>query len=631
MAHASDLIATDIERYLEQHQHKELLRFITCGSVDDGKSTLIGRLLYESKLLFDDHLAAVERDSHKWGTQGDRIDFALLVDGLAAEREQGITIDVAYRFFSTDKRKFIVADTPGHEQYTRNMVTGASTADCAVLMVDARKGVLVQTRRHSYLVDLLGIRHVLVAVNKMDLVGYAQTVFDDIARDYRRFAEKLGFESVTFVPLSAFEGDNVLEPSTNMGWWRGTTLMRWLETVPVDNERMRAAPMRLPVQWVNRPNLDFRGFAGTLTSGTVAPGDAVRIQPSGRETVVSRIVTHDGDLPLAVAGQAVTLVLRDEVDASRGDMISAATAPAEVADQFECTLVWMDDEPLLPGRPYLLKIGALTASATVTDIVHEVDVNTLHEAPARRLALNAIAVCRLSLDRAIPFDEYTANRETGGFVLIDRLSNRTAGAGMIRSALRKASDIHVQAYDVDKAWRASMKHQKPCVLWFTGLSGSGKSTIANLVERKLAARGQHTYILDGDNVRHGLNRDLGFSPEDRVENLRRVAEVAKLMVDAGLIVITAFISPYRADRDAARALFAPGEFLEVFVDAPLAVAEGRDPKGLYKRARAGQLKSFTGVDAPYEVPSASEVRIDSENTSIEAAADQVIAALEAAR
>jgi bifunctional enzyme CysN/CysC len=631
MAHASDLIATDIERYLEQHQHKELLRFITCGSVDDGKSTLIGRLLYESKLLFDDHLAAVERDSHKWGTQGDRIDFALLVDGLAAEREQGITIDVAYRFFSTDKRKFIVADTPGHEQYTRNMVTGASTADCAVLMVDARKGVLVQTRRHSYLVDLLGIRHVLVAVNKMDLVGYAQTVFDDIARDYRRFAEKLGFESVTFVPLSAFEGDNVLEPSTNMGWWRGTTLMRWLETVPVDNERMRAAPMRLPVQWVNRPNLDFRGFAGTLTSGTVAPGDAVRIQPSGRETVVSRIVTHDGDLPLAVAGQAVTLVLRDEVDASRGDMISAATAPAEVADQFECTLVWMDDEPLLPGRPYLLKIGALTASATVTDIVHEVDVNTLHEAPARRLALNAIAVCRLSLDRAIPFDEYTANRETGGFVLIDRLSNRTAGAGMIRSALRKASDIHVQAYDVDKAWRASMKHQKPCVLWFTGLSGSGKSTIANLVERKLAARGQHTYILDGDNVRHGLNRDLGFSPEDRVENLRRVAEVAKLMVDAGLIVITAFISPYRADRDAARALFAPGEFLEVFVDAPLAVAEGRDPKGLYKRARAGQLKSFTGVDAPYEVPSASEVRIDSENTSIEAAADQVIAVLEAAR
>jgi bifunctional enzyme CysN/CysC len=416
-----------------------------------------------------------------------------------------------------------------------------------------------------------------------------------------------------------------------MGWWRGTTLMRWLETVPVDNERMRAAPMRLPVQWVNRPNLDFRGFAGTLTSGTVAPGDAVRIQPSGRETVVSRIVTHDGDLPLAVAGQAVTLVLRDEVDASRGDMISAATAPAEVADQFECTLVWMDDEPLLPGRPYLLKIGALTASATVTDIVHEVDVNTLHEAPARRLALNAIAVCRLSLDRAIPFDEYTANRETGGFVLIDRLSNRTAGAGMIRSALRKASDIHVQAYDVDKAWRASMKRQKPCVLWFTGLSGSGKSTIANRVERKLAARGQHTYILDGDNVRHGLNRDLGFSPEDRVENLRRVAEVAKLMVDAGLIVITAFISPYRADRDAARALFAPGEFLEVFVDAPLAVAEGRDPKGLYKRARAGQLKSFTGVDAPYEVPSASEVRIDSENTSIEAAADQVIAVLEAAR
>ena len=628
MAHASDLIATDIEQYLKQHEHKELLRFITCGSVDDGKSTLIGRLLYESKLLFEDHLAAVERDSRKWGTQGEQIDFALLVDGLAAEREQGITIDVAYRFFSTDRRKFIVADTPGHEQYTRNMVTGASTADCAVMMVDARKGVLVQTRRHSYLVNLLGIRHVLVAVNKMDLVGWSQTVFDDIARDYRRFAEKLGFETVTFVPMSAFKGDNVLEPGGNMRWWRGTTLMRWLETVPVDNDRMRAAPMRLPVQWVNRPNLDFRGFAGTLASGTVSPGDRVRIQPSGRETRIARIVTKDGDLDTAMAGQAVTLVLADEVDASRGDVISAATAPAEVADQFECTLVWMDDEPLLPGRPYLLKIGALTASATVTDIVHEVDVNTLAESPARRLALNAIAVCKLSLDRAIPFDEYAANRETGGFILIDRMNNRTAGAGMIRAALRKSSDIHFQAFDVDKALRASIKHQKPCVLWFTGLSGSGKSTIANLVERRLAARGRHTYLLDGDNVRHGLNRDLGFSPEDRVENLRRVAEVAKLMVDAGLIVITAFISPYRADRESARALFSPGEFLEVFVDAPLAVAEARDPKGLYRRARAGQLKDFTGVDAPYEVPGSPDVRIDSGSMAAEDAADRIVAALE---
>jgi bifunctional enzyme CysN/CysC len=624
MAHTSDLIATDIEQYLKQHEHKQLLRFITCGSVDDGKSTLIGRLLYESKLLFEDHLAAIERDSRKWGTQGDQIDFALLVDGLAAEREQGITIDVAYRYFSTERRKFIVADTPGHEQYTRNMVTGASTADCAVLMVDARKGLLVQTRRHSYLVNLLGIRHVLVAVNKMDLVDYSQSTFDDIAREYRRFAEKLDFETITFVPMSAFKGDNVIERSPLMPWWRGTTLMRWLETVPVDQDRRRKAPLRLPVQWVNRPNLDFRGFAGTVASGAVSTGDRVRIQPSGRETTVSRIVTRDGDLETAVAGQSITLVLGDEVDASRGDVICAATAPAEVADRFECSIVWMDDEPLLPGRQYLMKIGSLTASATVTEIVHEVNVNTLQASPANRLDLNSIAVCKLSIDRGIPFDEYESNRETGSFILIDRLSNRTSAAGMIGAALRKAKDIFSHAFDVDKALRAAMKHQKPCVLWFTGLSGSGKSTIANLVERRLAAMGRHTYLLDGDNVRHGLTRDLGFSPEDRVENLRRVAEVAKLMVDAGLIVIAAFISPFRAEREAAKALFDAGEFLEVHIDAPIGLCEERDPKGLYGRSRAGTLKGLTGIDAPYEQPTAADLRIDTAKVGPEEAAGLIV-------
>ena len=627
MSHASELAATDIDQYLKQHERKQLLRFITCGSVDDGKSTLIGRLLYESKLLFEDHLAAVEADSRKWGTQGDQIDFALLVDGLAAEREQGITIDVAYRFFSTDTRKFIVADTPGHEQYTRNMVTGASTADCAVLMVDARKGVLVQTRRHSYLVNLLGIRHVLVAINKMDLVGYAQSTFDDIAREYRRLAERLDFETVTFVPMSAFKGDNVIDPSPHMPWWRGTTLMRWLETVPVDEERRLEAPLRLPVQWVNRPDLDFRGFAGTIASGWIRRGDRVRIQPSGRETTVSRIVTRDGDLATAVAGQSVTLVFADALDASRGDLVCAAAAPAEEADQFECSIVWMDDEPLLPGRTYLMKIGALTASATVSEIVHEVDVGTLRKSPATHLALNAIATCKLSVDRAIPFDTYARNRETGSFILIDRFSNRTCGAGMIGTALRKATDIFRHAFDVDKALRASMKHQKPRVIWLTGLPGSGKSTIANLVERRLASMGRHTYVLDGDNVRHGLNRDLGFSSEDRVENLRRVAEVAKLMVDAGLIVVVSFISPFRSERDAARSLFDAGEFLEVHVDAPVELCAERDPKGLYARSRAGTLKGLTGVDAPYEAPSAPDLRIDTATVRPDDAAGQVVSLL----
>ncbi|AUN94244.1 sulfate adenylyltransferase subunit CysN [Pseudazoarcus pumilus] len=627
MAHVSDLIATDIEQYLEKHENKSLLRFITCGSVDDGKSTLIGRLLFESKMLFEDQLAAVEADSKKWGTQGDAIDFALLVDGLAAEREQGITIDVAYRFFSTDTRKFIVADTPGHEQYTRNMVTGASTADAAVLMVDARRGVLTQTRRHSYLVHLLGIRHVVVAINKMDLVGYDEQVFARIVDDYREFAAQLGLQGVTFIPMSALAGDNIVERSAAMPWYRGTTLMAWLETVEVDDERMQRAPLRMPVQWVNRPNLDFRGFAGTLAGGILRAGDRVRVQPSGRESTVARIVTRDGDLEQAVAGQSVTLTLADEVDVSRGDMLSAADAPAEVADQFECTLVWMADEPMLPGRPYQLKIGTRTVSASVTAIKHQINVNTLEHNAARTLELNGIAECNLSLDRPVAFDPYEANRDTGGFILIDRLSNHTVGAGMLRFALRRAHNIHLQPVDVDKAARAAMKAHRPCVLWFTGLSGAGKSTIANLVEKRLHARGCHTYLLDGDNVRHGLNRDLGFTDADRVENIRRVAEVARLMTDAGLIVLTAFISPFRAERRLARSRVGEGEFFEIFVDTPLQVAEERDPKGLYGKARRGELKNFTGVDSPYEAPEAPELRIDTTTLSEDEAAERIVALL----
>ena len=627
MAHVSDLIATDIEQYLKAHEHKSLLRFITCGSVDDGKSTLIGRLLYESKMLFEDQLAAVEADSRKWGTQGDQIDFALLVDGLAAEREQGITIDVAYRFFSTDKRKFIVADTPGHEQYTRNMVTGASTADVAVVMVDARKGVLTQTRRHSYLVSLLGIRRIVVAINKMDLVAYAEGVFQRIVEEYSAFARQLGLEDVTFIPMSAFRGDNITSPSMEMPWYHGATLMGYLETVEVDDTLMQRAPFRLPVQWVNRPNLDFRGFAGTIAGGVIRPGDRVRIQPSGRESTVARIVTRDGDLAAAVAGQSVTLTLADEVDISRGDVISTVDSPAEVADQFECTIVWMHDEPMLAGRPYLLKIGARTVSATVTDIKYQVNVNTLEHVAAKKLELNAIGVCNLSLDRAIAFDPYRVNRDTGGFILIDRLSNNTVGAGLLHFALRRAHNIHLQHVDVDKAARAALKNQRGCVLWFTGLSGAGKSSIANLVEKKLHALGHHTYLLDGDNVRHGLNKDLGFTDADRVENIRRVAEVAKLMVDAGLIVLTAFISPFKSERRMARGLVEAGEFVEVFVDTPLEVAEQRDVKGLYKKARRGELKNFTGIDSPYEAPEDPELRLDTTRLDLESAADAVLACL----
>ena len=629
MAHTSDLISTDIEKYLKQHERKSLLRFITCGSVDDGKSTVIGRLLYESKMLFEDQLAAIENDSKKWGTQGGDIDFALLVDGLAAEREQGITIDVAYRFFSTDRRKFIVADTPGHEQYTRNMITGASTADVAVILIDARKGVLTQTRRHSYLVSLIGIRKVVLAINKMDLVDYSQKVFDRIDEEYRAFARQIGLDDITSIPLSGLKGDNMLVASDETPWYRGPTLMGFLETCEVDDTRLQKEPFRMPVQWVNRPNLDFRGFAGVVTSGTIKPGDRIVAQPSGKESTVARIVTFNGDLPLAVAGQSITLTLADEIDISRGDVLSLADTPAEVADQFEASLVWMTDEPMLPGRPYLMKIGAQTVTASITEPKYKINVNTMEHLAAKQLGVNEIGVVNLALDRQVAFDAYKANRDTGGFILINRMTNNTVGAGMLNFALRRSHNLRPQAVDVDKARRSQLKGQRPAVLWFTGLSGAGKSTIANLVEKKLAATGRHTYLLDGDNVRHGLNKDLGFTEADRVENIRRVAEVARLMVDAGLIVMTAFISPFRSERAMARGQMADGEFIEIHVNTPLAVAEERDVKGLYKKARRGEIANFTGISSPYEAPEAPEIVVNTHTQTAEEAAELIVARLKA--
>ncbi|MBK7742789.1 MAG: sulfate adenylyltransferase subunit CysN [Betaproteobacteria bacterium] len=626
MSHVSSLIAQDIEQYLEAHQHKSLLRFITCGSVDDGKSTLIGRLLYESKMIFEDQLAALERDSKKVGTRGDEIDYALLLDGLQAEREQGITIDVAYRFFSTDRRKFIVADTPGHEQYTRNMVTGASTADLAIILIDARKGVLVQTRRHSYLVSLLGIRRVVLAINKMDLVDYAPEVFARIEADYRAFAARIGLTDIVCIPISAVHGDNIIEPRGSTPWYRGPMLMEHLETVPVDDV-LQARPFRLPVQWVNRPNSDFRGFAGTIVSGVVKPGDSIKVLPSGRESRVLRIVTADGDLKEAVANQSVTLTLADEIDISRGDVLAAADDPVPVADQFEATVVWMSEAPMLRGRNYLLKIGTKTVTATIAPLKYKVNVNTLEHLAADRLELNDIGVCELELDQVIAFEPYAVNRDLGGFILIDRMTDHTVGAGQLNFALRRSQNIHWQSVDIHKQARAASKGQRPCVLWFTGLSGSGKSTIANLVEKKLHALGKHTYLLDGDNVRHGLNKDLGFTAEDRVENIRRIAEVAALMADAGLIVLTAFISPFRSERRMARALLPEGEFIEVFVDTPLAVAEARDTKRLYKKARRGELKNFTGIDSPYEAPSAPEIVVGDADGDPDKSALRIVAEL----
>ena len=626
MAHQSTLIADDIEAYLKAHEVKSLLRFLTCGSVDDGKSTLIGRLLYDSKMIFEDQLAALEADSKRIGTQGGEIDFALLVDGLAAEREQGITIDVAYRFFSTDRRKFIVADTPGHEQYTRNMVTGASTADAAVILIDARKGVLTQSRRHSYLVNLLGIRHVVLAINKMDLVDWSEDRFKEIVAEYRAFAEQIGIHDFTAIPMSALRGDNITEPSARLAWYEGPPLLRWLEEAPLEDD-LREKPFRMPVQWVNRPDLDFRGFSGFVATGSVRPGDRLKVLPSGRESMVARIVTMDGDLPRAVAGQSITLTLKDEIDVSRGDILAAADAPPGVADQFETTLVWFDDEPMIPGRPYLMKLGARTVSARVNEPKYKINVNTLEHLAATRLELNEIGVCNLTLDAAIAFDPYLETKDLGGFILIDRLSNRTVGAGMLHFALRRSQNIHWQALDVDKPARSGQKGQKARVVWLTGLSGAGKSTIANLLERRLYAAGRHTYLLDGDNVRHGLNKDLGFTEEDRVENIRRVAEVSRLMVDAGLIVLVSFISPFRSERAMARGLLNEGEFIEVFIDTPLFEAEKRDVKGLYKKARAGELKNFTGIDSPYEAPEQPEIRIDTTLLSAEQAAERIFAAL----
>lgn len=618
------LIAEDIDAYLDMHQHKSLLRFITCGSVDDGKSTLIGRLLYDSKMIFEDQLTALEADSKRVGTQGQEIDFALLVDGLAAEREQGITIDVAYRFFATEKRKFIVADCPGHEQYTRNMVTGASTADLAIILIDARKGVLVQTRRHSYLAKLLGIRNIVLAVNKMDLIDYDQAKYDAIVADYAGFAASIGINDFTPMPISGFKGDNITENSPNTPWYVGKPLMAHLETVALDNEAAQIKPFRLAVQWVNRPNLDFRGFSGQIASGTVKPGDAIRVLPSGKTSTISKIVTLDGDLPEAVAGQSVTLCFADEVDCSRGDVIAAADNPPEVSDQFEATLVWMDDEALIPGRAYWLKLGTQTVSATVHAPKYAVNVNTMEHMAAKTLDLNAIGVAELATDKPIVFEAYADNRTLGGFVLVDKITNRTVGAGMLHFSLRRAQNVHWQATDITREAHAALKNQKPKVLWFTGLSGSGKSTIANEVEKSLNLMNRHTFLLDGDNVRHGLNKDLGFTETDRIENIRRVGEVAKLMTDAGLIVLTAFISPFRAERDMVRKMLPEGEFIEIFVETPLEVAEARDVKGLYKKARAGQLKNFTGIDSPYEAPDAPEIRVNTVEMTPAEAAEHII-------
>jgi bifunctional enzyme CysN/CysC len=600
--------AGSLADFLALQEKKTLLRFLTCGSVDDGKSTLIGRLLFDSKLLFEDHLAALEKDSRKHGTTGGDIDFALLVDGLEAERQQGITIDVAYRFFATDRRKFIVADTPGHEQYTRNMATGASNSELAVILVDARKGILTQTRRHAYIVSLLGIRQVVLAVNKIDLVDFSQHLFEMISEEFSTFASQLEFANLVSIPISARFGDNVIERSENTPWYKGPLLLEHLETADVDAE-LYARPFRMPVQWVNRPNLDFRGFSGTVVGGRIRPGDSIAVAQSGRKTSVRRIVTMDGDLEEALPGDAVTLTLADEIDVSRGDILAAPLSRPEVSDQFAAHLLWMSEEELLPGRQYLLKIGARTVPASVTDLKHKVEVNTLEHLAGKTLALNEVGYCNISIAQPIAFDRYKDNRDTGGFILIDRFTNATVAAGMIDFGLRRATNVHWQALDVNKVSRAEVKGQKPAVLWFTGLSGSGKSTIANLVERTLFAQGRHTYLLDGDNVRHGLNRDLGFTDADRVENIRRVAEAAKLFVDAGLIVLVSFISPFRSERRMARELLASGEFLEVFVDTPIDVCIERDPKGLYRKAKDGEIKHFTGLDSPYEAPDHAEITL----------------------
>lgn len=623
MAHLDDLIATDILGYLKAQEDKSFLRFITCGSVDDGKSTLIGRLLYDSKLIYEDQLASIEKDSKKSGTQGDKIDLALLVDGLAAEREQGITIDVAYRFFSTDKRKFIVADTPGHVQYTRNMATGASTADVAVLLIDARYGVQEQTRRHAFIVSLLGVKHVVVAINKMDLNDFDQSVYNDIEVDFREFSKDLGFTDITCIPMSALDGDNVTIRSEKSDWYKGPTLLEYLEVVDVDKAALDA-PFRLPVQWVNRPNLDFRGFSGTVASGTVEVGDEIIVIPSGKRSTVKEIVTFDGNRDIAREDMAITLTLNDEIDISRGDIICKKDNPAEQADQFQAHVLWMSENELYPGRQYLLKTGNKTIPASVLKLKHRIDINDFSEVAVNTLALNEVGVATLTLSAPIAFDAYNDNRNTGSFILIDRQTNATVGVGMLDFALRRASNVVWQDLDVNKTVRAQQKNQKPALLWFTGLSGSGKSTIANLVEKRLLDLGRHTYTLDGDNVRHGLNRDLNFSKADRVENIRRIGEVSKLMVDAGLITMASFISPYRAERQLARDLLEEGEFIEIFVNTPLEVAEARDVKGLYAKARSGEIKNFTGIDSEYQAPETPEIEVNTVEMSADEAAEMIV-------
>ena len=624
MVHVSDLIASDIQSYLAAHEQKELLRFITCGSVDDGKSTLIGRMLYESHMLFDDHLAALEADSKKVGTQEGEIDFALLVDGLAAEREQGITIDVAYRFFSTDKRKYIVADTPGHEEYTRNMATGASTADVAIILVDASQGVLTQTRRHSFIVSMVGVKRIILAVNKLDLVDYSQEVFESITNDFQNFAdEALNLDEITAIPISALKGDNIVSSSEYTPWYEGVSIMEYLETVEVSSTS-QSRPFRMPVQWVNRPNREFRGFAGLIGSGCISPGDKIRVLPSGRESVVERIVTYDGDLELAGAGRSVTLTLEDEIDISRGDIITTANQPCSSADQFQTRILWMNDSAMMPGRQYLFKSNTQTTSMTLGRLKYRIDVNTLEELPANVLDMNEIGVCNISLSNRVAFDPYDEDPVMGGFIIVDRMTNNTVGMGLIDFALRRSDNIHWQSMDVTKQSRAEQKSQKPRLIWFTGLSGSGKSSIANILEKKLQSMGRHTITLDGDNIRHGLNRDLGFTKADRVENIRRVGETSKLMVDAGLICISSFISPFSSEREMVRNLMEDEEFVEVFVDTPLEVCESRDVKGLYAKARSGELPNFTGISSPYEAPENPEIRIDTTKLSAEEAADLII-------
>lgn len=624
MVYVDDLIAEDINLYLKKHEEKEILRFITCGSVDDGKSTLIGRMLYESHMLFDDHLSSLEKDSKNMGTQENGLDFALLVDGLSAEREQGITIDVAYRFFSTDKRKYIVADTPGHEEYTRNMATGSSTADVAIILVDARNGIMTQTRRHSFIVSMLGVKKIILAINKLDLVNYSKQIYDEIVGEYTTFAKNaLEIEEITPIPISALLGDNIISNSDNTTWYTGPTIMKYLETVEIEGKNI-SNPFRMPVQWVNRPNLDFRGYCGMIAGGKIEPGDNIRIQPGGKNSTVKSILFNNEELEIATSGRSVTIILEDDIDVSRGNIIVSAENPGGEADQFQAHILWLSDDAMIPGRQYIFKSNSQTASLNLGKLKYQIDVNTLNQVPSKDLKLNQIAVCNISLDKKIAFDTYKENKTTGGFIIIDKITNHTVGMGLIDFALRRSDNIHWQSIDITKEQRALQKSQSPKIIWFTGLSGSGKSSIANILEKKLHSMGLHTIILDGDNIRHGLNKDLGFTEADRVENIRRVGEVAKLMVESGLICITAFISPFESERRMIRSLVTEDEFVEIYVDTPLEICEERDVKGLYAKARAGQLPNFTGISSPFEEPKNPEIRIDTTQTSPEVAADIII-------